>query len=246
MWGWVKKAVHAVGKAVKGALDVITHAVKIVIHRILGIPELIGTLIGIKLRKKIKVEAIVLRRNKKPVASLDDVRDAMALADTVFREQMNVRVVNRANVVVMLADDEVPADNLSVPCGGKLGLEVFSPVGDWFRSNSAFTGAGSLLGYGAPITVFVIEDVQGPYNGCSPGGFQDWSIMDPTAVRKSPTNPVDEEERQLTLAHETLHSCGLLHRSSHNLMRHASQGRTRHLTRWQQAVVRSSGHVTYR
>ena len=123
---------------------------------------------------------------------------------------------------------------------------VCASAGAQSASTPRAVAAGSLLGYGAPVTVFVIADVQGRYSGCSPGGFQDWSIIDPDAVLKSPTNPVDEEERLLTLAHEVLHACGLLHRTSHNLMRHDSKGRTRALTRWQQAVVRSSGHVTYR
>jgi hypothetical protein len=245
MFGWVKKAVKSVGKAIKGSLTSVAHVVKIVIHRIVGVIEIAGVYLNIDKQKKIRVEAVVLRKDRKPVAELEAVRDAIDLADKVFRKRMNVKIAHRKEAVVMLADDGVPAGNLSTPCGPKLGGHLFTAVSDWFRDNQSDSASGTLLGYGQPVTVFVIADVQGKFSGCSLGGMEDWVIIDPDAVRKS-ADPVDTEERLLTLAHEVAHACGLTHRDSHNLMRHASNGRTDHVTKWQKAWFRSSGHVTYR
>jgi hypothetical protein len=240
MWGWVKKAAKVVGNAVRGAVSFVVQAVKAVVHRILGIPDFIGTLTGWWTpEKRIKVEALVLQKNKKPLANLGDVQDVLTLADQVFREQMNVRIVNRQGGRPQMLAAEAPARNLSVTCyPPKVLASDFSSVSSWFRDHQVRTTGGTLFGYGHPVTVFVVENVEGDNAGCCPGFFTDYAVIDPDALGGS-------EETRLTLAHELGHSCGLFwHSGSGNLMKHAHTGRTRHLNRFQKAIFRSSGHVT--
>ncbi len=238
MFGWVKKAANAVGHAIKGAVSGVVQLVKAVVHRFLGIPELLGTLFGFMPAKRIGVEALILKKNNKPVASASDVQDALRLADEVFREQMNVRIVSKRGGVPLMIGEEAPPRNLSVTCyPPKVLASDFSSVSDWFRDHQEQRTSGTFFGYGQPVTAFIVENVEGDNAGCCPGFLTDYVVIDPGALGGS-------EEQRLTLAHEIGHACGLWHYGSGNLMKHAQSGRTRHLSRFQKSLFRSSGHVT--
>jgi hypothetical protein len=238
MWGWVKKAAKAVGHAVKGTVSAVVQTVKAVVHRVLGIPEFVGTLLGYMPEKKISVEALILMKNNKPLASLVDVQAVLDLADDVFSDQMNVRIVNRQGRRPLILAGEVPAANLSVTCyPPKVLASDFSSVGDWFRDHQVRKLGGTLFGYGQPVTVFIVDNVEGDNSGCCPGFLSDYAVIDPNALQGI-------EGKKLTLAHEVAHACSLWHYGAGNLMRHDPDSkRTRHLSRFQKAIFRSSGHV---
>lgn len=251
MWGWAKKAARTVGRAVKGAAKVVGHAikgafsagvqwVKALWNRLAGIPEFLGTLFGIRWRKKVAVEVLILTKHGKPLASIADVQGALDLADEVFRQQMNVHIVNKQGGRPLILAGEVPARNLSVTCyPPKVLASDFSAVSDWFRDHQERKTSGTFFGYGQPITVFVVENVEGDNSGCCPGFLTDYAVIDPGALSGS-------EAKRLTLAHEVGHACGLFwHSGTGNLMKHDPSGRARHLSRLQKALFRSSGHVTY-
>jgi len=264
MWGWVKKAARAVKKvavgaahAVRGVASFAVQFVKGVVHRIIGIPEFFGTLFGYMPEKQIAIEPLILMKDGTPLATLADVQTVLDLAADTFHEQVNVRVVNGQGRRPLILAAEVPPDNLSVTCAdSKVFFSNFSDVGAWFRSNQAEKMSGTIFGYGQPVTVFVVENVEGNNSGCCTGFISDYAVIDPGAL-----DATEGDGRLLTLAHEVGHACGLPHpfvrglsalvtpgrsfkRDIGNLMKHASDERGRRLGRLQRAVFRSSGHVT--
>lgn len=239
MWGWVKKAAKAVGNVVRGVGSTVVQVVKAVVHRFIGIPEFIGTLFGWMPEKQIAVEALILTKGGVPLATLPDVQDVLDRASKVFRDEARVRIVNRQGGKPLILAASVPSRNLSVTCRAiKVFSSNFSSVGAWFRDHQVGKVSGTVLGYGHPVTVFVVENVEGDNSGCCPGFLSDYAVIDPGALAGG-------TGKKLTLAHEVAHACGLWHyRSATNLMKHASAARTGHMSRLQKAILRSSGHVT--
>lgn len=97
--------------------------------------------------------------------------------------------------------------------------------------NSFHATVRRITGYGAPLMVFVVEDLAG-FGGCSLGWLSDYVTVKTRSLK--------------TTAHELGHACNLLHRKDvHNLM-HPSSVRVDPviLTSWQIALLRASRHVT--
>jgi hypothetical protein len=106
-------------------------------------------------------------------------------------------------------------------------------AGAFFRSLRATTTLGSLTGYGAPLTVFVVRSIS-THNGCSLGVAADYVTVDAKTLRHG----------RRVLAHEVAHACGLWHsRRPNNLMIPVGPGEE--LAKWQAAILRTSRHVTY-
>ena len=86
------------------------------------------------------------------------------------------------------------------------------------------------------ITVFVVRAVGGGKTGCATGTFDDYVVIDQTAVGGDRT----------TMAHEIGHACGLAHRPDQrsNLMFPSELRPTTNLTRWQKCRLRGSRYVT--
>lgn len=243
MFGWVKDAANAVGNFVRGAASFIVQGSKAGFNRFLGLPDFFGTLFKYMPEKQVFVEVLVLQKNKVPIAKLPEVQAVLDLADEVYREQMNVRIVNRQGRRPLDYAEDVPERNLSVTCKAlKVFASNFSSVGAWFRDRQVVNTGGQTLGWGNPVTVFVVENVEGDNSGCSPGPLADYVVIDPRALSGN-------EAKRMVLAHEVGHACGLWHPffgRKKNLMKHASDRRSRRLGRLQKAVFRSSGHVTRR
>ena len=250
MWGWVKKAARKVvraakkvasfvGNLVRGVLSTIVQAVKWLGNTLLGIFEIVLTLVGVMPWKKLRVQAVVLLNEKRePVADRDLVQAVWDLAATVFADEVHVRLEQPLGHVV-LHPEPAPAEVLEVGCDEDILGAQFTGVGGWFRSRQVRRPAGTLLGYGEPVTVFVVRDVRNKM-GCAPPGFMaDYCVIDPDCL----TPP---EGDMLTLAHEVGHACNLFHPlGGGTLDPRPPTGRPRKMTRWQKALFRGSPHVTY-
>jgi hypothetical protein len=247
MWGWVKKAAkkvwHGVKKVakkvwhgVRGTISYLAHAVYLVIARIVGIPELILSLIGLRWRKYMEVSVIILSNaNRKPVADIAEVEAVVEEAKRVFRQQCNIRLRQPSvyDSIVRNHEGGNPAYVLNPKCDQGAFKHVLTRVGAWYDKERANGG----------VTIFVVEDVQDK-TGCHIGPFAEWGYIDPNALRDGPGVPT--AGRALTLAHELGHSCQLTHRDRRNNLMVAGPGRrTAHLDRWQRAWVRSSYRVHY-
>jgi hypothetical protein len=206
------------------------------VNRILGIPELIGSLAGLRAEKRLRIRVVVVRDEEgEPILAEDALADALAETERVLRAEAGIRVEPLAGRLVETLDEPAPPEALDAPCRDSgLWLTDLGPAGRWFRRHSARHGLRSFVGLGAPVTVFVVRDVVGKC-GCSLGPLGDYVTIDRDGVRPRTLR---------ILPHELAHSCGLRHSSrENNLMRPRGQGER--LTRWQRAVLRSSRHVTY-
>jgi hypothetical protein len=202
-----------------------------VVSRLVGVPELVGSLAGVRRAKKLRVSVQILRAGGAPVVAVDEVREALDEANRVLEREANVRLVPAGDTLVRVRDDVAPSEALDSPCTD-LGLwkADLGPAGRYFRPLKI----GGSLGRGAPVTVFVVRDVVGKC-GCSLGPLGDYVTIDPRGLHGT---------TKRILAHELGHSCGLRHVGGEdNLMRPRQPGDR--LTRWQTAVLRSSRHVTY-
>jgi hypothetical protein len=236
MWGWIVDAASAAWDAVKGFFSDLWQFVKWLIHRGIGLIEFILTMLGVMLPKKIRVQAVVLLdEHRKPTASREDVQRAVDLADAVFRDEVNVRVVSPVGHVT-IEPDPAPSFVLDVECGSSAFFSQFTAVGAWLRAHANRTPWGTILGNGAPVTAYVVRDVRNK-SGCSVAFIADYIVIDPAAL-------AGQEGMRLTLAHEIGHACDLWHDSG-TLMQAGPTGRPRKLSRYQRAIFRSSPHVTY-
>lgn len=237
MWGWIKGAASAAWNFVKGIGSSLWQTIKWLVHSIIGLIDFILTLLGIMPWKKIRVQAVILLDEKRqPVASREDVQAVVDLAADVFADQMHVRL-SMPDGHVTLIPEAAPSNVLEVGCDADIWGAQFTSVGAWFRSHQSRTPFGTIFGYGSPVTVFVVRNVEGK-RGCAPPGFlADYAVIDPDAL-------TDGEGSMLTLAHEVGHACNLLHWSG-TLMKKSHTGRPRKLKRLQKAIFRGSPHVTY-
>lgn len=202
-----------------------------IVSRAVGIPELIGSLAGLRRPKRLRLSVQVLRSaGGERVVSEAEVEAALAETRRVLEREANVRLEAADGKLVVTREDAAPAEALDSPCTDQgLWRADLGAAGRYFRP-LRLRGA---VGQGAPLTVFVVRDVVGKC-GCSLGPLGDYITIDRQGLGGS----------RRILAHELGHSCGLRHvGGEENLMRARNPGER--LTRWQRAVLRSSRHVTY-
>ena len=138
-----------------------------------------------------------------------------------------------AGTLITTVDDPSPASALNVHCDDGAWQEDFGPAGAYFRRHAASTDSGTWLGYGAPVTVYIVRDISNK-GGCSLGFLADYVTLEATMLPLA---------RHRLLAHEVGHACGLWHsKDKENLMYPIGPGRR--LARWQVALLRNSRHVT--
>jgi Matrixin len=202
-------------------------------NRVVGIPELAGSLAGSRRPKMLRIRVVILRDEQgRPVAGAEDVEPSLAEARRVLRESLAIDLVPAAEPVVRTLETPAPAAALDSPCAEGSYRADFGPGGAFFRRHHEL---GGITGSGTPITVFVVRDVVGKA-GCSLGPLVDHVTVDMSALTG---------RRLRVLAHELGHACGLPHSSAaENLM--LPKGMGDRLQAWQIAVFRSSRHVTYR
>jgi hypothetical protein len=202
-------------------------------NRLVGIPEVAGTLAGSRRPKKLRARVAILRDEEgKPVATPADLEAALEETRRVLRDALAVDLVPADRALVTTLDAPAPTAALDSPCAEGSWRADFGDGGAFFRRHAARAPA---TGSGAPITVFVVRNVIGKA-GCSLGPLVDYVTVDMGALRG---------RTKRVLVHELGHACGLPHSSAaENLMLPKSMGDR--LQPWQVAVFRSSRHVTYR
>lgn len=225
-------------------------------------------LVGVRPEKILRVcTVILLDEEGRPVATVAYARALLQLAADIYKRDANVRLVPLRPFkystgfadAEQVTDDWIqvdgrsnPSDILDVPCSASGVLADAGLTGSRFQAKSStlcFYGAWRrILGYGAPVTCFIIRSVPGS-SGCGLW-ITDYVTMQGGAI--PPRNP-------RVLAHELGHACNLWHLcvndDATNLMateRACSGGSSTvpnynnpRLSNWQVLLVRASKHVTY-
>ncbi len=216
-----------------GLLWQIFNIIKEVINRVVKLPELILTLLGWRFSKKLKLRIVILRDERGlPLISNELVVPAFDEARRILGRGARIEV-EPAGWQVVTAPHGAPKAALDVHCTDGAWRDDLGLAGTFFRELMATTPAGTLIGYGAPVTVFIVRSIT-THNGCSLGPATDYVTVEAGSMRNS---------RRL-LVHEVAHACGLWHsHRPNNLM--VSENPGEEVTGWQASIMRTSRHVTY-
>lgn len=206
---------------------------KEILNRVLKFPELLLALLGLRFTKKLKLRIVVLRDERGlPLIGNEEVLPAFEEARRILSRTCRV-VVEEDGWKVVTAPHAAPRAALDVHCTDGAWRDDLGQAGAFFRSLMASTTAGTLIGYGQPVTVFVVRSIT-THNGCSLGPAADYVTIEAKALKRT---------RRLLL-HEVAHACGLGHsKQPNNLM--IPRGPGEELSGWQAAILRTSRHVTY-
>ena len=210
------------------------NVVKETVNRLPAALDFLGNLAGVRPFKQLRAQVVILRdEGGRPLATEAEILPSLAEASRIFTQEANVRLVTLDPAIHTCALP-APAAALDVHCDDGAWREDFDAAGDYFRRYSARTRAGRWLGYGAPVTVFIVRDISNK-GGCSLGPLTDYVTLEAKMLDRA---------RYRLLAHEIAHACGLWHSDDRqNLMYPKGPGAT--LRRWQEAILRNSRHVTY-
>jgi len=243
LWSKIKKAVKKAVKKVVKTVKKIVRVIKEAIHRLIGIIDFLGSLIGIRPKKYLRLKIFILRKDGKPIQNKAEIQSRLDKAKQIFEEELNIEI-RKPNLVLDFIDflsDDAPSEALDVSACS-FG-SMFTDAADYFddQCHYARTSTGSfiadLLGIGEPIFAFVVLSIGG---GESEGCGYPWGPVNFCLITR--------DCPMTTLAHELCHMCGLTDRSSHNknlMSSNRNKDTDYDLTRWQISVVRNSRFVTY-
>ena len=253
-WSSVKAVGGAIVSGARGIVRGVREAFEVVkwaIHRILGLPELLASLAGIRITKKFRLKVVILPlpgAHGAPLATIAAVEEAVEEAKRIFfRNRMKVRIIAPSDekTIVSHFGGSVPDYVRRPQCGAPGWAERYKGKGRWYAKYSTpYSGQGT-------ATVFVVDDVHEgstDKNGCFLN-LVDYGYIDSGALRP-PGGSWPSPGHKMILAHELGHACDLFHRTEGgktpgNLMRPTPVERTHHLTSWQISWVRSSRRVRY-
>ncbi len=245
----VTNAVKKVGRAIRGGASLIIDLLKTGLNRVLGFFDFLGGLIGFLPKKKLRLRVHILTdEDGNLLVPEHEITPIVEFTKRVLKSQANIEVLAAyPHELIITEVGPTPAAALDVGCDGEAFLENLGEAGMFFWSRLARNFSGSLIGYAAPVTAFIVRNVSGK-KGCSLGPLTDYVTVDLEGVETvlggddvSPSlQPVTK-----TLVHEIAHSCGLWHYSSETNLMYKSGGMGVNLTRFQKSFLRNSRHVTY-
>jgi hypothetical protein len=259
LWDGVKGVWHGFG----GFFSILTNFLKNLISHLALLWEIPLIYFFNKMTpKKLRLRVVILNNeNGNSLADRNPVEGAVAIAQSVFKRELNVTIEGVAGQDITRDSAEPsPSYVLEPTCStGASDIHtqvgsIFSRSGAWYRSRVARSPTGTFFGYGTPVTFFVVRDVPGKRGCANLAWYENYGWIDPSALPPTwiPTGDPDEvrpydDVDHSTLPHEIGHCCDLLtHRKQKENLMHSSQT-TRtgtSFTKWQKVVVRTCTHVT--
>lgn len=254
-----------VGKAIVSGVDKIINTFGELLGRVIGIPGFLVDLIKPWPPKKMRMRVLILNNEDgtpqvPPRDLVREARSAYDLAREVLKREANVKLISYGNIPrVEVLDVNPPTAALEPRCRGPF-IDFFGEAETFYLAHKQFGISILLLGIGAPISAFVVREIENGDNvGCSPGAFADHCVVSLAglsfvAVSEDDVQPsIGVSTRPTTtLVHELAHSSGLNymlgseHSDKENNLLHPSQDvRGTKLSKLQVATLRNSRFVTY-
>ena len=215
-------------------------------NRLFGVVDFVLTFFGIMLPKRVRIRIVILRgpEGKPVVSNAAQINKAIEVIRKCCSEQLNTSVRAAKGLMIETLPFPAPHSALYPVCGGGALLDELQSAGTYYREHMVGNLFTNFLGYGAPITIFLVDDIAGKL-GCSLGPLTNYVLVDNAGMQDSPNAP---EPRPTTAMHEIAHACGLWHRiqfaHTGNLMR-AGTPRNIILELYQRALMRNSRHITF-
>ena len=218
-----------------------------------GVIDSAAGLLGIRPEKKLRICTIILAdENGTAVRPTTDVVKWLQNAVDVFKREANVRVMRGEpfHYTSGFGDSEtVTTDWIHLPgdpsakrildLGGEaatMGADLVGPGSDYNKIailNCFYGTWRKLVGYGAPITIFIIRSLE-EGSGRSLGPLTDYVVIGG-----------GQNINETDVTHELGHACYLWHVSDSTNLMNGSPPRGTSLSWWQVILLRSSRHVSY-
>ncbi len=228
-------SIPIIGGIIRTVLNWLTE----IVWRIIGLPDFLLSLVGIRLEKRIYVGLVIPRKNGAAITTEAAMMPQIDAAKQIYKDLCNVKIVYSGACVAPI---DAPDGALNVSCGGG---GFFS---DWWLGGSyiELVSAGCkfsdgwrrVVGLGAQIVIFVVSNVEPDEGGTSTIGCSFASTHNYVVVEAGVDN--------FTAAHEMGHACWLPHVSDPaNLMTATNTPANPTLTNLQISVIRWSKHCVY-
>lgn len=251
--------IKKIGKAIVSGIDSLVNTVGEILGRFIGLPGFFLDLIVPWPRKKLRMRILILpNEDGTPLHATRDLvleaRAAYDLARSILKREANVKLISYgSHSRVEVLDVNPPTAALEPRCRGPF-IDSFGEAGWFYLANKQYSVSTLLLGNGAPISAFIVREIENGDNvGCSPGAFSDHLVVSLDGLTVPNNDDVGQTTTaSTTLAHEIGHSCGLNYMGfqehsdkRNNLMFADQQTRGTNLNRLQVAGLRNSRFVTY-
>jgi hypothetical protein len=230
-----------------GLIRTILNWVTAIFWRIVGFPEFIASLLGLRLRKKMYFGVIVPSVGGTPIATDAAIMPQVNATIDIFDRLCNVNMIFTG---ICRTDVEPPEQGLKFDCDAKGFFADWGLAGTYFESATLgcrfIDSFRRVIGLGAEVIVFIVNDVVGA-TGCSFVSSHNYVAVEAKAeIPATPNTSKVPATYIYTMPHEIGHACDLLHRnSSQNLMDTGSTPANPTLTNWQKAIFRWSKHCVY-
>lgn len=220
-----------------GIIRTIWNWITEIIWRLVGIFDFLGSLVGIRPRKKMYFGVVVPSVGGTPIASDAEIMRQVNATIAFYDTTCNINVIFTG---ICHTSIDPPDAGLTVGC------DAGGFFNDWWLAGSYFEFATSLckfrdtfrrvIGHGAELIAFIVNDVTPPGTaGCSFGSTHNYVVVEATPAIQD-----------LMIAHEFGHSCWLPHDGDPaNLMNPVPPFSTATLTDLQISLVRWSKHCVY-
>ncbi len=207
------------------------------VWRIVGLGDFLLSWAGVRPRKKMYCGVIVPpNMTSTPPITDANIQRQMDAAVQFFDQTCNIELIVTG---ICRTNVSAPNDSLVIECGPG------GFFGDWWLSGSYFEfamatckfedGFRRVIGLGAEIVVFIVDNVTPTFNGCSFASTHNYVVIE--------AKPGDQP---FVAAHEIGHACWLPHDGGpSNLMNGTTPVSTPVLTDVQIAAVRASKHCVY-
>jgi hypothetical protein len=220
-----------------GIIRMILNWLTEIIWRLISLPDLLVSLTGYMVPKKIYIKGIILNDNGTPFSTEEALLPSINFARTVLQRECNVRLIYTGTCVPKI---NTPTEAQTIDCGSSgffadlLGIQ--GAHFEFVSSDCGFEdGHKRVIGLGSELFIFIIRDVQ-PDNiiGCSFASTHNYVTVEVGALG---INVPD------TVVHEIGHACDLTHADALNNLMFPNGDRTAHtLSTFQRAWLRSSKH----